>query len=255
MSDVLSKILARKREEVQARSQAVPLATLEKRCAEAPSPRGFYNALATARRDGQAGVIAEIKKASPSKGVIREAFDPRAHAQSYAQGGASCLSVLTDRDFFQGQEGDLLAARSACSLPVLRKDFTIDPWRKVDRAIITHGHGDHARNGMGHYWTAAPGVPILRKRLGQYSPVEGVPYGERRSFGAVTVSFHPAGHILGSAQVRVQRGDEIWVVTGDFKREPDPSCAPFECVSCAVLVTEATFASPIYQWPDPDTVA
>ena len=119
MSDVLSKILARKREEVQARSQAMPLATLEKRCAEAPSPRGFYNALATARRDGQAGVIAEIKKASPSKGVIREAFDPGAHAQSYAQGGASCLSVLTDRDFFQGQEGDLLAARSACSLPVL----------------------------------------------------------------------------------------------------------------------------------------
>ena len=129
MSDVLSKILARKREEVQARSQAVPLATLEKRCAEAPSPRGFYNALATARRDGRAGVIAEIKKASPSKGVIREAFDPGAHAQSYAQGGASCLSVLTDRDFFQGQEGDLLAARSACSLPVLRKDFTIDPWQ------------------------------------------------------------------------------------------------------------------------------
>lgn len=133
-------------------------------------------------------------------------------------------------------------------------DFTIDPWRKVDRAIITHGHGDHARNGMGHYWTAAPGVPILRKRLGHYSPVEGVPYGERRSFGAVTVSFHPAGHILGSAQVRVQRGDEIWVVTGDFKREPDPTCAPFETVPCDVLVTEATFAYPIYQWPDPDTV-
>lgn len=121
-------------------------------------------------------------------------------------------------------------------------DFTIDPWRKVDRAIITHGHGDHARNGMGHYWTAAPGVPILRKRLGHYSPVEGVPYGERRAFGAVTVSFHPAGHILGSAQVRVQRNDEVWVVTGDFKREPDPTCAPFEPVPCDVLVTEATFA-------------
>ena len=129
MSDVLSKILARKREEVQARSQAVPLATLEKRCADAPAPRGFYNALASARGAEQAGVIAEIKKASPSKGIIREDFDPAAHAQSYAQGGATCLSVLTDRDFFQGQEGDLLAARGACALPVLRKDFTIDPWQ------------------------------------------------------------------------------------------------------------------------------
>lgn len=129
MSDVLSKILARKREEVQARSQSLPLATLEKRCAEAPAPRGFYSALAAARQAGQAGVIAEIKKASPSKGVIREGFDPAAHARSYAQGGATCLSVLTDHDFFQGQEGDLLAARGACALPVLRKDFTIDPWQ------------------------------------------------------------------------------------------------------------------------------
>jgi indole-3-glycerol phosphate synthase len=129
MSDVLSKILARKREEVQERSNVLPLATLAKRCAEAPAPRGFHNALAAARHAGQAGVIAEIKKASPSKGVIREDFDPAAHAQSYAQGGATCLSVLTDRDFFQGREGDLLAARAACALPVLRKDFTIDPWQ------------------------------------------------------------------------------------------------------------------------------
>ena len=133
-------------------------------------------------------------------------------------------------------------------------DFYIDPWRRVKRAVITHGHGDHARSGMGHYWTATPGVPLLRKRLGGYSPVEGLAYGEPRAFGPVTVSLHPAGHILGSAQVRVAYGGEVWVVTGDFKREADPTCAPFESVPCDVLITEATFAYPVYQWPDPSQV-
>lgn len=136
-----------------------------------------------------------------------------------------------------------------------RGEFHIDPWRRVSRAILTHGHGDHARSGMGHYWAADVGLPILRKRLGQYAPLEGLAYGEKRQFGAVTVSLHPAGHILGSAQVRIEHDGEVWVVSGDFKRDPDPTCAPFEVVPCDTFITEATFANPVYRWPDAALVA
>jgi indole-3-glycerol phosphate synthase len=136
MSDVLSKILARKGEEVRERQRARPLEALAKQCAASQAPRGFVNALQAAQRAGKAGIIAEIKKASPSKGVIREHFDPAAHAQSYARGGATCLSVLTDHDFFQGHEQDLEAARAACDLPVLRKDFTVDPWQLYEARAL-----------------------------------------------------------------------------------------------------------------------
>lgn len=134
-------------------------------------------------------------------------------------------------------------------------DFHVDPWRRVARAVITHGHGDHARPGMGHYWTERSGVPILRKRLGMYAPLDGLDYGERLRFGDVTVSLHSAGHILGSAQVRIEHEGRVWVVSGDFKRDADPSCAPFEVVPCDVFVTEATFAYPVYRWPDAHEVA
>ena len=129
MSDILQRILARKREEVEARRARVPLAELQSRIAAAPPLRGFAQALRSRIDDGEAAVIAEVKKASPSKGVIRADFDPAAIARSYEAGGAACLSVLTDVDFFQGADGYLIAAREACSLPVLRKDFVVDEYQ------------------------------------------------------------------------------------------------------------------------------
>ncbi len=134
-------------------------------------------------------------------------------------------------------------------------DFHIDPWRPVPRAVLTHGHADHARAGSTHYLTAAPGAALIRARLGADAPIEPVAYGERRRYGAATVSLHPAGHILGSAQVRIEVDGVVCVITGDFKRAADPTCAPFELVPCDVLITEATFALPIYRWPAPEAVA
>ncbi len=128
-------------------------------------------------------------------------------------------------------------------------DFHVDPWRRVRRAVITHGHGDHARPGMGHYWAEQSSLPILRKRLGRYAPLEGLAYGQQTRFGEVKVSLHPAGHILGSAQVRVEHDGQVWVISGDFKRDADPTCAAFEVVPCDTFITEATFAYPVYRWP------
>lgn len=132
--------------------------------------------------------------------------------------------------------------------------FHIDPWRAVDRALITHAHADHARAGSRHYLCAAPGVGVLRARLGSSAVIEGVPYGERRTRDGVTVSFHPAGHVLGAAQIRVEHRGEVWVVSGDYKTQPDPTCAAFEPVPCHTFVTESTFGLPLYRWPDPAVV-
>lgn len=134
--DILKKILARKREEVAERKARVPLSELERRAAAADAPRGFYRTLAERVAGGGAAVIAEIKKASPSRGVIRPDFRPVEIARSYAANGATCLSVLTDRDFFQGADDYLREARAACALPVLRKDFTVDPYQVVEARAL-----------------------------------------------------------------------------------------------------------------------
>ena len=128
-------------------------------------------------------------------------------------------------------------------------DFYIDPLRPVHRAVITHAHSDHARRGCESYICAESGVGLLKVRLGKRISVRGVPYRESFSLGDVQVSLHPAGHILGSSQVRIQRGDEVWGISGDFKRDSDPSCEPFEVVKCDTWVTEATFGTPKYVWP------
>jgi putative mRNA 3-end processing factor len=133
-------------------------------------------------------------------------------------------------------------------------DFHIDPSQPVPRAIITHGHGDHARIGMGCYYAVPECLPILRWRLGEqdYRPQA---YGEPFELGATRVSLHPAGHVLGSAQVRIEHGGRVWVVSGDYKRQPDPTCLPFEPLRCDTFVTETTFALPVYRWPDTADVA
>jgi len=136
-ADILKKILDRKKEEIGHRKQRLSTSDLEQRIKEESSaPRGFYKALRDRVNAGKTGVIAEIKKASPSKGIIREDFQPAQIAVSYAMGGATCLSVLTDRDFFQGAEANLTMARTACPLPVLRKDFIIDPYQVVESRAI-----------------------------------------------------------------------------------------------------------------------
>ncbi|NOX49453.1 MAG: indole-3-glycerol phosphate synthase TrpC [Gammaproteobacteria bacterium] len=129
MSDILDKIIATKHEEVRQRQAAVSIEELRARAGDIESPRGFATALKNAVASGKAGVIAEIKKASPSKGVIREHFDPVAIANSYANNGATCLSVLTDQQYFQGKDQFLVDARNAVSLPVIRKDFIVDEYQ------------------------------------------------------------------------------------------------------------------------------
>jgi len=130
--DILARILATKADEVAAAKQAVPLAELHARADAADRPRAFADALSVRIAHGGAAVIAEVKKASPSKGLLRADFDPAAIAKSYESGGAACLSVLTDAPYFQGSTDALVAARAACGLPVLRKDFMIDPYQIVE---------------------------------------------------------------------------------------------------------------------------
>jgi indole-3-glycerol phosphate synthase len=136
MTDILQRILARKAEEIAERSAALPLAELSARIDDTPPVRGFAAAIEDKLAAGLPAVIAEVKKASPSKGVIRADFDPAAIARSYAAAGAACLSVLTDRDFFQGSEAYLQQARAACELPVLRKDFVVDPYQVYEARAI-----------------------------------------------------------------------------------------------------------------------
>jgi putative mRNA 3-end processing factor len=127
-------------------------------------------------------------------------------------------------------------------------DFFIDPWKPVDRAIITHAHGDHVAWGSRAYLTSAAGRALLSDRLPPGSAVTGVEYALPLDVNGVRISFHPAGHILGSAQVRLEHRGEIWVVSGDYKTAPDQTCAAFEVLRCHTFVTESTFGLPIYRW-------
>lgn len=129
-------------------------------------------------------------------------------------------------------------------------DFYIDPLLPVERAVITHAHGDHARPGSRRYLAAREGERLLRRRLGKGAKIETVAYGAVTSVRDVRVSLHPAGHILGSAQVRLEHRGEVWVVSGDYKLAPDPTCKPFEPVRCHTFVTETTFAEPSFVWRD-----
>jgi putative mRNA 3-end processing factor len=125
--------------------------------------------------------------------------------------------------------------------------FYIDPWRPVDRAVVTHAHSDHARTGSRHYLAAEPSEAVLRSRLGDID-LQLLPYGQPIEHHGVRLSLHPAGHVLGSSQVRLEVGGEVWVVSGDYKLEHDGTCLPFEPVRCHTFITESTFGLPIYRW-------
>jgi len=133
-------------------------------------------------------------------------------------------------------------------------DFYIDPWRPVERAVITHAHADHAAQGSAAYLVSEEGERVSRRRLGEEASIQTAAFGETLDFHGVKVSLHPAGHILGSAQVRVEQGGEVWTVSGDYKIAPDPTCTAFEPVRSHVFISECTFGLPIYRWPDPAAV-
>ena len=126
-------------------------------------------------------------------------------------------------------------------------DFHIDPWRPVARALITHAHGDHLRAGHGHYLATEDSRRVIQARVGDVA-LDTLPYGQRLTHHGVTVSFHPAGHVLGSAQIRLEHRGRVWVVSGDYKTGPDATCPPFEPVRCDVFITESTFGLPVFRW-------
>jgi putative mRNA 3-end processing factor len=136
-----------------------------------------------------------------------------------------------------------------------RGDFFIDPWGGVEHAVITHAHSDHARWGSRQYYAVQESRGLLGRRLGASAVIDYHAYGESFRLGEVLVSFHPAGHILGSAQIRLECEGRIWVISGDYKRQADPTCRPFEPVPCDVFISEATFGLPIYNWQATEQVA
>jgi len=133
-------------------------------------------------------------------------------------------------------------------------NFHIDPLQPVDRAVITHAHGDHARRECRRYLAAKEGLQILRLRLGNEASIQAVPYGEHTYLDGIRVSLHPAGHILGSSQVRIEHRGQITVFSGDYKVQADPTCRPLEVLRCHTFITESTFGLPIYRWPEPKEV-
>lgn len=132
-------------------------------------------------------------------------------------------------------------------------DFYIDPWRPVPRAVITHAHGDHARSGSERYLTTQQGRHVLQTRMGAIALIDTLEYGQELTLGSVRLSLHPAGHILGSAQVRIEHQGEVWVVSGDYKVAPDSTCEPFIPVRCNTFITECTFGLPIFPAADEST--
>lgn len=135
-----------------------------------------------------------------------------------------------------------------------KADVYIDPWKPVRKALITHGHADHSRPGHRHYLATTSAAPVIRYRLGSDISLDTMEYGESTQINGVSFSFFPAGHILGSAQVRVEYKGEVWVVSGDYKRENDGISEPFEPVRCHAFITECTFGLPVYTWPDQQEV-
>jgi putative mRNA 3-end processing factor len=128
-------------------------------------------------------------------------------------------------------------------------DFFIDAWQPVPVCVVTHAHGDHAYSGHGLYIATEESAIIMRQRLGKNLPIQPLRYGEKIKLGNTWVSLHPAGHIFGSSQIRIETNHCITVISGDYKRAHDSTCAPFEVIECDIFVTESTFALPIYQWP------
>jgi putative mRNA 3-end processing factor len=148
-----------------------------------------------------------------------------------------------------------LIIRTAQGLYCPQGDFHVDPMGRVPRALVTHGHSDHAARGMAAYLCTDQALPVIRHRLGQIN-AEGLAYGARRQIRDVTVSFHPAGHVPGSAQIRVEHRGQVWVASGDYKTAPDGLCEPFEPVTCHTFLTETTFGLPIFQWlPEAEVLA
>ena len=147
-----------------------------------------------------------------------------------------------------------LIERKPSGLYCAAGDFYVDPWDPVDRAVITHAHADHLVAGSKTYVCARPGEALLRVRLGADAAIEPIDYGQAIEHNGVRLSLHPAGHILGSAQVRLEYRGEIWVVSGDYKLAPDATCPAFEPLRCQTFVTESTFGLPVFRWPPPDEV-
>lgn len=133
-------------------------------------------------------------------------------------------------------------------------DFYIDPWRPVARALITHGHADHARSGHRHYLATHAALPVMRHRLGEIN-AQGIAFGETQKIGDAVVSFHPAGHVPGSAQIRVEVGGEVWVASGDYKIEDDGLSEAFEPQKCHHFITESTFGLPVFHWQPQKQIA
>ena len=256
MQDVLQRILARKQEEVSARREQVSLFELKTRSASMPPPRGFADAIEAKVAMGRPAVIAEIKKASPSKGVIRADFDPVAIARSYEAGGAACLSVLTDIDFFHGSDDDLRQARAACALPVLRKDFIVDAYQLyearvmgADCVLLIAAALDDARLSEFAFIAGELGMDVLVEihdldELERALPVParllGVNNRDLRSFDVrlqATLDLQPmvpADRVLVTesgirtpADVALMRdaGVHAFLVGEAFMREPDPGAA------------------------------
>jgi putative mRNA 3-end processing factor len=140
-----------------------------------------------------------------------------------------------------------LLAFNANGIYCAAADVYLDPWRKVDRAIISHGHADHSRWGNKKYITHHHNIPIMKHRLGEIDVV-GKAYGESFTINNVKFSLHPAGHVIGSSQIRVEHKGEVWVFTGDYKDEADGVCMPFEAVKCHTFITECTFGLPAFKW-------
>ncbi len=253
MFDILNKILARKREEVGAAKRERPLAVLRAAARAAAPPRDFVGALRAKIAIGEAAVIAEIKKASPSKGLLRAAFDPAAIAASYAAHGAACLSVLTDRDFFQGAPQHLQDARSACALPVLRKDFMVDAYQVfearalgADCILLIAAALDDARLWELESLAKDLGMAVLvevhdaaelERGLELATPLIGVNNRDLRSFEtrlSTTLDLLPSipaarlviteSGIRARADVELMRGHgvQVFLVGERFMRAPDP---------------------------------